>query len=247
MTIFEQLSNPRITLNDTEKKIVDYILQNYDHLGTIKSISDDLFMSPNTIVRLCKKLGYTGFSELKYTILQNQTQKIDEPSNYYDIKELLEYTLSINSSDKIKLVAKTIFDCSQLVIFSLGLSHIVALELSKKLVHLNKFVFAPDDRDSCKLYANNLQEGQVAMILSLSGDTDIMKNITYTAKAKNIPIITLTGWGQNAVASLGDINLFAFYNKLNVNHYDVSSRLGLHVLTELIFQEYLKLYYSNEE
>ncbi len=84
------------------------------------------------------------------------------------------------------------------------------------------------------------------MIMSLSGNTDIMKNITYIAKAKNIPIITLTGWGQNAVASLGDINLFAFYNRLTVNHYDVSSRLGLYMLTELIFQEYIKLYYAQE-
>ncbi len=247
MTIFEQLSNPNITLNDTEKKIVDYILQNYDHLGTIKSISDELFMSPNTIVRLCKKLGYTGFSELKYTILQNQSQQNIDPSNNYDIKEVFDYTLSINSLDKIRLAAKTIFDCNQLVIFSLGLSHIVALDLLKKLVHLNKVVFAPDDRDCCKLYANNLQEGQVAMILSLSGNTDIMKNITYTAKAKDIPIVTLTGWGQNSVATLGDVNLFAFYNKLSVNNYDVSSRLGLYILTELIFQEYLKLYYRNEE
>ena len=246
MTIFEQLSNQSIILNDTEKKIVDYILQNFDHLGTIKNISEDLFISPNTIIRLCKKLGYKGFSELKYTISQNQLKKEDDTGNNYDIKEFLEYTFSINSPDKIRLAAKTMFDCNQLVIFALGLSHVVALDLSKKLVHLNKFVFVPDDRDNCKLYASNLQKGQAAMIMSLSGNTDIMKNITYIAKAKNIPIITLTGWGQNAVASLGDINLFAFYNKLTVNHYDVSSRLGLYMLTELIFQEYIKLYYAQE-
>ena len=89
MTIFEQLSNQSIILNDTEKKIVDYILQNFDHLGTIKNISEDLFISPNTIIRLCKKLGYKGFSELKYTISQNQPEKKDDAGNNYDIKEFL--------------------------------------------------------------------------------------------------------------------------------------------------------------
>lgn len=244
MNIFEKLSHPQLHLNQTEQRVIQYILDHLDQFEEIKiqKISDDLFISPNTIVRLCKKLGFDGFSGLKYNIIHNLNEKSVEPEAHLELFDLVSYTLSINSAHKIQEVAKTISDAEQLVIFGFGLSQYVAHDFARKLSHLDKMVIVPDDRDNCKLFASNLKEGQVAMIISLSGDTDIIKEISSIIRTKNVPAVTLTGFGQNLVSTFGTQNLFGYYNRLEIRGSDVSSRFGFYILTELIFQECLRLY-----
>lgn len=252
MNIFEQLSHPDLHLNQTEQRVIEYILENFDQFEEIKiqKISDDLFISPNTIIRLCKKLGYEGFSRLKYHIIDTQREKNEEPEAHFELLDLVKHTMSINPIEKIKEVAKIICDADQLVIFGFGLSQNVAHDFARKLSHLDKMVIVPDDRDNCRLFASNLTEGQIAMVISLSGDTDIIKKIASIIKTKNVPIITLTGFGQNLVSSFGTCNLFGYYNKLEIQGSDVSSRFSFYILTELIFQECQKLYqylHENDE
>ena len=98
MDLFDRLANQELSLNQTENKIIEYILQNMHNFETmnIQKISDKLFISPNTIVRLCKKLGYSGFSELKYEIMHTNNSKDENDTPiHYEIDELFHSTLSI--------------------------------------------------------------------------------------------------------------------------------------------------------
>lgn len=249
MNIFEQLSHPDLHLNQTEQRVIEYILENFEQFEDVKiqKISNDLFISPNTIIRLCKKLGYDGFSRLKHNIIHTNMREKSTPNVHYGLLDLIDFTMSINSAERIRDVAKTIHESDQLIIFGFGLSQFVANDLARKLTHLDKLVIVPDDRDNCKLFANNLREGQVAMIISLSGDTDIIKKISSIVKTKNVPAITITGFGQNLVSTFGTLNLFGYYNRLEIHGSDVSSRFGFYILTELIFQECYELYKQNQK
>ncbi len=58
-------------LNELEKEILDFIkkeLSSRDHLS-LNEVSKQFFVSPNTVVRLAKKLGYTGFVQLREDII----------------------------------------------------------------------------------------------------------------------------------------------------------------------------------
>ena len=73
-------------LNELEKEILDFIkkeLSSRDHLS-LNEVSKQFFVSPNTVVRLAKKLGYTGFVQLREDIIHsivpnpnNQSLSID--------------------------------------------------------------------------------------------------------------------------------------------------------------------------
>lgn len=245
MNFFDQLSNQGIKLNPTEERIVNYLLEHYGTLQDLKiaRAAKDLYLSPNTIVRLCKKLGYHGFSELKYQIIHDQKKTgIETAEQQTSAMDLLKQTLAINPAQKIEEAARLIHDSRQLVFFALGLSRIVALDLAKKLEHLNKIVIVPDDRDNCILYANNMMPGQTAFFISYSGNTDIISKLSYIVKTKGVPIITLTGMSQNPLASSSTVSLYAYFRKISYQQADITSRIGFYFITELILEEYLKLF-----
>ena len=63
-------------MNATEIKILQYIIKNIDEIQkiTVKELSQRLFVSKTTIINLAKKLGYEGFSELRF-FLKNISEK----------------------------------------------------------------------------------------------------------------------------------------------------------------------------
>ena len=244
MSLFNKISSESVHLNQTEKKILDEILANYQNFERVKisMLAEKLFISSTAIIRLCKKLGYSGFSELKYQIkLDNSSVDFDGYNYEQELLSIMNQTVKLNSSESIKQCAELIYESDHVVFFALGLSKLVALALSKRLSCLNKFAIVPDDRDSCVSYANNLKPNQLAVFISLSGNTDIIKKIAYITKTKNVPIITFTGLSQSTLIAQSTVSLLAYHSSLNFVPDDINSRLGLSILCEMVFNEYLKI------
>lgn len=66
-----------IKLNDTDHKIIKYINLNLKKVinQSITKTSEELLISPNSIVRLSKKLGYNNFSAMKFALKQEFKQQ----------------------------------------------------------------------------------------------------------------------------------------------------------------------------
>lgn len=62
------------TLSPSDKMISDYILANEETLQglTTTSLAKNTGTSPATVVRFCRRLGFSGFSELKFSLLKEQ-------------------------------------------------------------------------------------------------------------------------------------------------------------------------------
>lgn len=60
MKFEERILQQEFTLNDTDDTIVDYIRKNRNRLDklSIQKVAEELYLVPNAIMRLCKKLGY---------------------------------------------------------------------------------------------------------------------------------------------------------------------------------------------
>ena len=233
MSFYERFSNENIHINNTEKKIIEYILERANSFSKIKltDIANDLFLSSNTIIRLCKKLGYSGFSELKYDIINNNYEKVSDSNehSHITIQNSILQTLSLNKKETFKECATLIKDSNKVIIFSLGLSQYPALSFAKKLQYFNKICLVPEDRDATTLFANNLKDGDLAIIVSSSGNTDIMR------------IISITGFSQNIVSHFSDISLYAYLKDYNIDGHDLTSRIGFNIIFDLLFEEYSNL------
>ena len=106
-------------MNATEIKILQYIIKNIDEIQkiTVKELSQRLFVSKTTIINLAKKLGYEGFSELRFFLkniserkTENQEEYIPEKNDVNDIFEEMSHeinrTLMIQDREEIEEVVK---------------------------------------------------------------------------------------------------------------------------------------------
>ncbi len=59
-------------LNDSEKQIIQFVLNNPKDCSklSLARLAKKLYVSESAIFRLCKKLGLTGYSELKFDLAQ---------------------------------------------------------------------------------------------------------------------------------------------------------------------------------
>ncbi len=59
-------------LNDSEKQIIQFVLNNPKDCSklSLARLAKKLYVSESAIFRLCKKLGLTGYSELKFDLAE---------------------------------------------------------------------------------------------------------------------------------------------------------------------------------
>ena len=78
MFLPEQISK----LNELETLVFDFIIKSPEEVQqmTIRDLASQAHVSTSTIVRLCTKLGFEGWSDLKF-YLKNNSKKKHQKSN----------------------------------------------------------------------------------------------------------------------------------------------------------------------
>lgn len=77
MDFEKRVYEKEFNLNDTDDSIIEYIKSRRADIQnlSIQNIAKELFISPNAIMRTAKKLGYSGFSELKFSLQKENNPK----------------------------------------------------------------------------------------------------------------------------------------------------------------------------
>ena len=91
MNFIDRVKKYEYKLNDTDDLIIEFLTEHQSEINSIsiKDIASKLYVAPNTIMRLAKKLEYSGFSELKALLnvremKSNSTSIIELLINYRD-------------------------------------------------------------------------------------------------------------------------------------------------------------------
>lgn len=76
-------------LNNSEFTVLDYIVTNQMKVKdmSIEELADACFVSKTTVVRLAQKLGFRGYSELRYELnrsIEETQSKIESISNKWN-------------------------------------------------------------------------------------------------------------------------------------------------------------------
>lgn len=198
-------------LNDIDLNIITSIINRLDsgkERVRIQDIATENYVSPAYVIRLCKKLGFNGFSELVYTLAQDTVRSGADSD--YGLQQLLDnydegavdafvFLLMEHSSNKIYIVGE-------------GFADIVADYFAQRLaiygfrafnrVHLYDHVMLTErfpHREQMKI------EPSVFIALSQSGETTSVLEDVKTAKDKGFQIVAFTRNEHSSLASLSDI------------------------------------------
>lgn len=199
-------------LNESDQQLLTYIISNMDTVlqKGVRQIAKENYTSPATVIRLSKKLGYTGFIDLYYHLLPLVNAETVPAGKTEDEFFQLDHALvlqhnSIEDMDKfiekaLNLEGKFIF------IYAAGFSAIAAEYLYKKLLLLGKQVILATTLDSIGVLENNLKNIGAFVAISKSGETQSVIEKVLRVKDEGIFTVAFTKETPNRLGDCSDLN-----------------------------------------
>lgn len=211
-------------LTARERQVVEYLLNTGDgiHDLTISEIAQRTRVSEAMIVKLSKKLGYTGFRDLKdllyqYSLLPvtEMYQEIDPTDSSAVIVnklfktsiQALEETLAILNMDDFDRAVDVILRARQRDFYGVGGSATIAKDASHKFLRIGLRSTAYDDSHLMIMSASLLTRRDAVLAVSHSGQTSAVLEAVRLAKRNGARIIALTNYSHSALANEAHIVL----------------------------------------
>ena len=157
-----------IKITSLEESIITYILNNIDSCidDGIRGIAKKSYTSPSTIIRLSKKLGYSGFVELVYSLkLKVSTQDNRESINAIENKKIFTTNYDNAIDDFIDFIDK-----GNILVSAEGFSELVSKYMYMKLLVLGKKSVLSTFIDFDILFDNHVETIDSVMLISKSGE-----------------------------------------------------------------------------
>ncbi|NLZ49751.1 MAG: MurR/RpiR family transcriptional regulator [Clostridiales bacterium] len=183
----ENLARLFNTLTNSEQKVFTYIYHNEQKVMTMKinDLAKATFTSKTVIINLAQKLGFEGFSDLKYYL---KTSYNSENSNkvledlQYSLKENIERTFKVTDIALYKNIAKEIIKAKAVYVFARGTSKAAGYHLNHMLLTLGIKCIFVQDYNLSTIVGNTLEKDEMVILISLSGKTSKILEIANIAK-----------------------------------------------------------------
>ena len=240
-TFFEQIARHYETLSSNEQLVIDFVMRdhNIDRLK-IKTITDALFVSSATVMRAARKLGYSNFSQLKYSAAMTQDEQAAPlPSEDFDtitgrITSEFDKTLQMLSEENVAEFVEHLNHARRIFCVGSGSSVSVVGDFTRKLKLLDYWINDFNELYSIRDIAGLTEADDVIVILSLGGGNHLVNQFLVRAKATGAKIISITGIGADSVAKFSDCNILVYQEA--VPRKRMRSRLMLNVAIDIIFE-----------
>lgn len=208
MTLFDKIEQQLSSFTKGERLAAEYILKYpIDVLRySAEAIGDNANTSRSNVVRLCKKLGFSGFSEfkyeLKYTLYHSPEHIVNQAKNKNDLTQTFALDKfiscfwqlkSFHSSLKFNNFAQSILSANKICIIGYYHSYFSANQLSFRLNRFGIDAKAMYDESIITSYTDILTTNDLLIMFSISGSkkyTDMIK--AYKKNGVTISLITMT-------------------------------------------------------
>lgn len=214
------------SLSNTEQRIIEWMMTkgNLTSRTSIKEVAIKLSVSEPLLVKVAKKLGYSGFREIRKALLSyfdalpfDKEQELSEKDGVDDIIEkvfnnsvqALKEAQSIVDAKIISQAAEWIFNANRIVILGVGGSAIVGEDFEHKLLRIGIHSHTYSDNHLMVMVASQLKENDVVIAISQSGNTTEICNAILVAKKNKTKIICITNNHQSELAEISDLSIFS--------------------------------------
>jgi RpiR family carbohydrate utilization transcriptional regulator len=248
----DRIRNSYAKLNSAEKKVAKYILENPKDIihFSITELADSSGVSESTVFRMCNKLGYKGYQDLKISLagaivepLKNIHEEISEEDDMYIISQKilhsniysLENTMKINESSNIEKAVDLISKANQLIFFGMGGSGAIVLDAYHKFIRTGINCVVQTDSHMQAMFAAMSKENDVMLAVSNSGSNkELMDSITI-ARNNGTKIISITGNAKSPIAKASDVVLVSYGKESMFRSEAMESRLSSLMLIDCLY------------
>ncbi|WP_158679131.1 MurR/RpiR family transcriptional regulator [Anaerococcus marasmi] len=227
-------------LTKSEKEIAHYISINQEDVinTTSSELAEKLYISKTTLINFCKKIGFEGFTEMKYYLKSNQEDKIEkhnrDNSTKDEILNEVKKTLEILDDEKVLEFCENIIASQNLYIASRGASKQIAISFCNNLNMLGIPAIFIDNFNLINVMKNHLNHKDTVIVISLSGKTKILNELSKITKINGSKLLTITAFHSNPIQNVSDNSLNFYSNTMDTSYRDIHSRIGMNIVCSYI-------------
>ena len=244
-------------MGKSEKKVADWL---FSHSGeilpySITDLASKCDSSEATIVRFSKRLGYSGYQELKLFLAQEYEKKVIVPNitgadDCFSIFEKvcndaymsLERTKKTLSAESMTRAAKLISEARRVVVIGLGTSAQVAEDASNKFLRAGCNSSAYADTHMQAIAVSQLKLGDVVIGISQSGSSKDIVEAMKTARSHGATTISITSKERSPIARQSDVLLLTDTEETRHSSLGLNSHISRLVVIDALCY---KIVYQN--
>lgn len=230
------------SLSPSETRIADFVLSHPAEVihMTVAEVADRAGSAESTTVRFCRRVGFTGFQDLKIQLARDTTSL----SHYaYDDVEptdapgdVLVKVMGFSSrviQDAASSIDARVFDetvemmsrASEILIIGYGASQTVAFSARDQLTSIGLKVAVPEDANHKYLAAHMASPGSCALLISHTGATRDTIRCAEALRQRGVPTAALTSFPQSRLTTVADRSLVAGGHAMSFRFEALSGRL----------------------
>ncbi len=229
------------TLNELETVVYNYINKHQTAVETmtIRALAQKAHVSTSTILRFAEKMGYEGYSELRFALKQHRkhTQEVARGETYDITMPLADFFSKVNSVDFGKLIdqAMNLIDNAPLVLFyGIGSGNSLAQYGARFWSNAGKLSLPVMDPFQPFPAHTPLPEGTVMVVLSVSGETQQVIELVTKVQPEHVKIIAVTNHGNSTLAKMSDLVISYYMPDLVHGDLNLTTQVPIVYLIEMI-------------
>lgn len=190
-------------LSELDRGILNFILSDPSLIQNLKitDLAERLYVSKSSIMRTTKKLGFSGYSEFKYFLrhVTNKENGLRTKEDIFekqleDIQQTLHYMKAVN----LKPILQCLDRSKMIYCYATGFSQKKVInEFYKMMLGIGKRVMVLPNKTEFDMAMPLITLEDMAIIVSLSGETHEVKENLTAFELQKIPVLTITAAGDN--------------------------------------------------
>ncbi|WP_414042340.1 MurR/RpiR family transcriptional regulator [Macrococcus animalis] len=224
-SVLGQITQMYDTFTPVEKRIADLMIDQPVKVVNlpIKEIAKMAGTSEAAIVRFSKRLGLSGIKVVKVELArelhtidtEKKPSKIEFTDSVEELKEkvfnnsiqALYNTEKILSPKLIDDAANAIVNAKRMMIFGVGIAHVLGEDFKLKLGQIDKLVHLVNDSYTAVSMLANFEADDILFVITSTGRNKEIIEVMKYAKKQNITIILLTQKVPSPALRMSDIPL----------------------------------------
>lgn len=244
----EELINRIDSLSESDLILIEYILTNKSKVSQMKAteLSKETYVSISSVTRLSQKLGFAGFSELKY-FLRNEIESVltTKSSSWNLLKEDLLRTVNIIEDSNYTKYSQLINESSRVFVYATDWGERKAANLFiRNFMSVGIYMTIIPSITELRWVTENSVVDDLFIIISYSGSSQELSELSKILSLKKVKTISVTPLTKNNLSLIIPNNIYYIVTPLNglspnpLSEYNMFTTL--HVVLDAVFRNYLE-------
>lgn len=241
------------TLNESDLQIWAYIVRHKDICRkiSIQQLAVFCHVSHTTILRFAKKLGFSGYSEMRSFLKWEDKAEILYEEKDMD-RNANSFVANIRNLEDMNMdpICKILENADRIYTQASGsIQKVAAQELKEKFLYQGIFINAIEGGVEFELIQENLTPNDVFIFLSLSGKNEKQIKKMRKAKEKGAKIIGISMEGKGEFHDLVDEEITFHVEEIHTVGYGFVyyPTLHFHIVNEFLTLKYMEYLMKKRE